>query len=73
MPNATVTAIALRRKKDGRFFSGFSKTGRLQTAWCLAGAKLFGVWQDSLIFKVELEFCKRGHVPQRVVVRLGDQ
>ncbi len=71
MFNAT-KAIVIRRK-DGRFFCGVSKTGRLQTAWSLAGARLFGDWQESKIFQAELAFCKRGQSAERVVVRLEDE
>lgn len=39
MKEATTTALVL--KIGNRFFSGFSKTGRAQTAWSLAGAKTY--------------------------------
>lgn len=31
---------------DNRFYCGISKSGRMQTAWCLAGAMLFMVHND---------------------------
>ncbi len=68
MPDAT-KAIAIRRD-DGRFYCGISKTGRLQTAWSLAGATLFQLGRETEIFQAELQFCKRGQNPHRVVVRL---
>jgi hypothetical protein len=71
MPNAA-KAIAIRRE-DGRFFCGLSKAGRLQTSWSLAGARLFGDWQERLILKVELLFLMRKQATSRVVVRLDDE
>lgn len=40
----TAHVIAL----GNRFFVKFDKAGRVQTAWSLAGATLFGGWRDEL-------------------------
>ncbi len=59
---------------DGkRFYSGISPKGRMQTAWSLAGAKLFGEWRDKEIFEAQLQVCKRGKTPQRMVVRIEEK
>ncbi|QDO86513.1 hypothetical protein FM037_03000 [Shewanella psychropiezotolerans] len=34
-------AIKIKTRSGERFFSGWGKGGRVQTAWSLAGAKLF--------------------------------
>jgi len=69
MPDAT-KAIVLRINGT-RFYCGVSKTNRLQTAWSLAGAKLFGEWQEAEIFQAELQVCKRGRNPERIIVRIA--
>ncbi len=55
---------------DKRFYCGISPKGRLQTAHSLAGAKLFGEWEEKAIFAAQLQVCKRGKTPQRMVVRM---
>ena len=41
-------AIKIQTKSGERFFSGIGHSGRVQTAWSLAGAKLFLVGDDKL-------------------------
>ena len=62
-------AIVVRRS-DGRYYCGVSPAGRIQTAWSLAGAKLFGCWQDSEIIQARLELDKRGSQAECVIVRV---
>ena len=69
MQHDSTKAIVVR--VDGtRFYHGVSPRRRLQTAWSLAGAKLFGEWEEGQILRAELEVCKRGKKPERLVVRL---
>lgn len=44
-------AYALR--VGDRFFCGFGRRGRLQTAWSLAGAKLFLQKEEAIVERVE--------------------
>ena len=62
-------AIALRIGQ--RFYIGISPAGRMQTAWSLAGASLFGEWQKIELAKAEREIEKRkkSSVRQVVVVK----
>ncbi len=55
-------------KIGDRYFSGKTKTGRLKTAWSLAGAKLFGGWSKDEIEKAETFILARGHKSERCVV-----
>ncbi len=54
-----------------RFFSGIKK-GRLQTAWCLSGAKLFMPMKhiEKEIADAEIAIKKRGRHSRRMVVRI---
>ena len=63
-------AIVLR-VNNGRFFAGTSKTGRVQTAWSVAGAKLFGDWQTDKIEKAERQLFSRGKMGKRMLLLLG--
>ena len=53
-----------------RFYSGRSKSGRLSTAWSLAGAKLFGEWDVSGIEQAERLIAQRRKPHKRIVVRI---
>lgn len=43
-----------------RYFSRFGYRGRLQTAWCLAGAKLFGTWERDAVAKTLRQIRAKG-------------
>lgn len=58
---------AVAVKLGDRYFYGFGPSGRVLTAWSLAGAALFGEWQDGLV-KVERKLLAVGKMPRRVVV-----
>lgn len=49
-----------------RFYCGRSKTGRLQTAWSLAGAKHFGEWMEPEISKAEAFIVSKGKTSTRI-------
>lgn len=51
------TAIAIVVGKD-RFFTRFTKTGNVLTAWSLAGAQLFGAWQGNEIARTQARILK---------------
>ena len=63
------TAVVLLVHTPGgdRFYCGVSKAKRLQTAWSLAGAKLFGPWDIKGIEKAEKEILKRKRTSRRVM------
>ena len=56
----------------GRFYAGKSKTGRIQTAWSIAGAKLFGPWMEDEISHCERILAFKGKQAVRRFVRLGE-
>ncbi|MES9872656.1 MAG: hypothetical protein ABW146_06080 [Candidatus Sedimenticola sp. 6PFRAG7] len=56
----------------GRYFKGKGKSGRVQTAWSLAGAKLFGDWRLEEIEKAERLLTKKGYKPERFVVSVNE-
>ena len=64
------TAIVLAI--NGRFYCGKSKTGRAQTAWSLAGAKLFlnnkHEYQNEKIQQAETFLKKKGYHSNRLTV-----
>jgi hypothetical protein len=65
------TAVALA--VGNRFFSGFTRTGKRQTARSLAGAFLFGPWSEDQISDVERRLRERGAEPRRLTVTLAAQ
>ena len=60
--------VAIVIKVGERFYVGPSKSGRLQTAWSLAGATLFCEWNEKPMLKAEAEVAKRGKKCERVFV-----
>lgn len=44
-----------------RYFAGFGAKQRLQTAWSLAGARLFGVWRSDEVEKVLRKIRAKGY------------
>lgn len=44
-----------------RYFAGFGARQRLQTAWSLAGAQLFGVWRSDEVDKILRKIRAKGH------------
>ena len=44
-----------------RYFAGFGKKRRLQTAWSMAGATLFGMWQREQIEKILRLLASKGY------------
>lgn len=68
---ATETTKALVIIVNGRFYCGKTKTGRVQTAWSLAGAKLFGTWREKDIENAERFLRIKGYRPRLAVVKLG--
>lgn len=67
----TNRAVVLRIGR--RFFAGFSKTGRVTTAWSLAGARIFSLFNDEDITDVitKLEAKKYKPVAATIVVEDG--
>jgi hypothetical protein len=55
---------------EDRFFSGFGKNGRIQTAWSLAGAHLFGPWRIDEIEAIKRKLKAKGKQPLRFYVEL---
>ena len=55
---------------EGRFYVGKSQTGRLQTAWSLAGAKHFGPWMEHEIVIAEAFIAKKGRQAARRLTTL---
>ncbi len=53
-----------------RYFIGFSKKGRLQTAWSLPAAKFFAIWNISEVLKVEEELLQRKKKIRRYTINL---
>jgi hypothetical protein len=51
---------------NNRYFSNFGPSGRLQTAWSLAGATLFG--REDKIVAVEKRLNQKGYTAERVNV-----
>lgn len=51
-----------------RYFCGFSLAGRVQTAWSLAGAKLFLAGREDLIAAAEARLKKKNKSTTRVRV-----
>ena len=64
--------IAIAIKIDERFFYGFGKSGRVITAWSLAGAKLFGYWHDEDICHIEKRLEAKGKKHHRILVAVQD-
>jgi len=54
-----------------RFSRGISPSKRLETAWSLAGAKLFGRWDIKELEKAEKEVRKRKRACCRATVRVN--
>lgn len=54
-------AIAVLTPSGRRYFYGFGNKGQLQTAWSLAGAKLFGAWQAEEVKKAERQIEAKGY------------
>jgi hypothetical protein len=54
-----------------RFYRGISPSKRLETAWSLAGAKLFGRWDIEGIEKAEKEVRKRKRACRRATIRVN--
>jgi len=52
-----------------RFFYAY-KNNRLSTAWCLAGAKLFGAQHEDKIEKAEKAIAAKGKKSRRVYVTI---
>lgn len=44
-----------------RYFAGFGARQRLQTAWSLAGARLFGVWRSDEVEKILRKIRAKGY------------
>lgn len=66
MSTTSATAIQV----NDRFFYGKSKTGRMQSAWSLAGAKLYRPTHDKEIKADELFLHQKGYKTKKVVVRV---
>jgi hypothetical protein len=60
---------------SGRFFHKHNKkSGRIQTAWCLAGAKLFGEWEGSSeILEVMSLLHTKGYKPKLVKIVVPEE
>jgi hypothetical protein len=55
---------------EGRFHYGIGTTGQLLTAWSLAGAKLFGEW-DEMADEIVKLYAKKGKAAVKKEVRLA--
>lgn len=53
-----------------RFFIGFGRVGQVQTAWSLAGATMFGPWQEGEIRHAEAGLEAKGKRSRRRFVML---
>jgi len=60
------TAIAI--KIGERYFLRIGKGGRIQTAWSLAGAKLFGPWMEEDITTIEKKLINKNKKCYRIFV-----
>lgn len=58
-------------KVGNRFFRAF-KNRRIQTAWSLAGAKLFGNWDELNISKTEKLLKEKGYISTRILIEACD-
>lgn len=65
--NSGATSATVLRIGE-RFFAKTSKDGRLQTAWSLAGAMMFGPWQTDDIEAAERMIHRKGKSCERVAV-----
>jgi hypothetical protein len=65
-------ATALVIKIKGRYFCGFGKAGQLQTAWSLAGAKLFLAGHYALP-DVEKKLAKKGLGGKYIISTVKEQ
>ena len=71
--SASATKAIVLRVDGTRFYVEISKAKRLQTAWSIAGARLFGEWDDAGIEKAESQITKRGKTSERLVVTLEEE
>jgi len=65
--------VAIVLRIGDRFYCGKSKTGRCQTAWSIAGAKLFGEWNEQDILQAQIFIASRGKESERETVVLVRQ
>jgi hypothetical protein len=65
------TKAIVIRVNGTRFYADISKSKRLQTAWSIAGARLFGEWDTDEVLKIEIEIAKRGKKSERLWVTLN--
>lgn len=71
MPAVRPHEAAVLRLHTGRYWHGFTRTGALQTAWCMAGAKMFQPDQpgiDAIKTRIEakgygVEIVRIGRIP----------
>jgi len=68
--NPTMRDSAVAISIGNRWFYGFGSKGQVKTAWCLAGAKLFGRWGNEEIDKVEKRLARKGRAVVRHVVSI---
>lgn len=61
---------ALAIEVNGRFFYRFGKSGQVLTSWSLAGAELFGSWQEDLIANVEARLARKGKRTHRYAIQI---
>jgi len=69
MLEAHVAIVFRVKTRSGpRYFSGFGKAGRVQSAWSLPGAVAFGPWDTHRLDTVEQKLSANGCEPARIRV-----
>jgi hypothetical protein len=69
-PNQAIV-IKIIGRRDTRFFA-YQVKGRITTAWCLAGAKMFGEWDVKEITKAESLLTTKGYTIKRSIVQVAE-
>lgn len=64
----SAVVIRIKTRQGLRYFRDFGKGGRLQSAWSLAGAQMFGPWATDLLEDAERRLKASGREPVRVIV-----
>jgi hypothetical protein len=57
----------------GRFFAGFGKAWRVQSAWSIAGAKRFGTWDPTAILNAQNVLMAKGYTSKTRLLKLTSE
>lgn len=63
--------IAFVFRVDGRFFVKFNRSGAAVFAWSLAGATLFGSWDNESVLESRNRLAAKGYAPLLVMLDGG--